>query len=134
MVALDGTVTAPPAGEPVTVVGSRERRLPAPPAVVRRSLAEPHQPGARPWLVLGDDEVVPEVVDDGAPERLAWRSLWPRRPDLVLAFELRAVGSETALRWTLTAAGEPPDESLTGHLRYRVNHLLWSDLRLSYGQ
>jgi hypothetical protein len=22
---------------------------------------------------------------------------------------------------------------LTGHLRFRVNHLLWSDLRLSYG-
>lgn len=117
-----------------TVVGTRERRLPAPPSVVRRSLAEPHQPGARPWLVLVDDEVAPVVVDDGAPDRLAWRSLWPRRPDLLLAFQLRPVGSETALRWTLTAVGEPPDESLTGHLRYRVNHLLWADLRLSYGQ
>jgi hypothetical protein len=122
------------AGAGGTVLGSRERRLPAPPAVVRRSLAEPHQPGARPWLHLLDDEVAPVVVDDGDPDRLAWRSLWPRRPDLLLTFRLRPVSAETALRWTLTAAGEPPEESLTGHLRYRVNHLLWADLRLSYGQ
>ncbi|WP_246625818.1 hypothetical protein [Modestobacter italicus] len=68
--------------------------------------------------------------------RSGWRggSLWPRRPDLVLTFELRPVAAETALRWTLTAVGEPPDQSLTGHLRHRVNHLLWADLRMSYGQ
>jgi len=121
-----------PAGR--TVVGTRERRLPAPPQVVWRSLAEPHRPGARPWLRLLADEVEPQLRDAVPPGLVVWTSLWPRRPDVVLAFEVRAAGAETALRWTLTADGEPPDESLTGHLRYRVNHLLWSDLRLSYGQ
>jgi hypothetical protein len=42
--------------------------------------------------------------------------------------------AETALCRTLATAAEPPDEKLTGNLRYRVNRLLWSDLRLLYGQ
>ena len=118
----------------ITEVGHRERRLPAPPRVVWRSLAEPHQPGARPWLRLLDDEVEPRVLGAAEPDRVVWSSLWPRRPDDVLTFRLRPAGAGTALRWTLTTPTEPPDESLTGHLRHRVNLLLWADLRLSYGQ
>lgn len=120
--------------EPRAVVGSRERRLPAPPHVVWRSLADPHQPGGRPWLRLLEDEIEPRVVTAEEPELVVWSSLWPRRPDDVLTFGLRPAGVETALRWTLTTPDQPPAASLTGHLRYRVNHLLWSDLRLSYGQ
>jgi hypothetical protein len=115
-------------------IGRRERSLPAPTHVVWRSLADPHQPGARPWLRLLEDEVEPRVLAAREPELLVWSSLWPRRPDDVLTFELRPAGTGTALRWTLTTPAEPPDTSLTGHLRHRVNHLLWSDLRLSYGQ
>ena len=116
-------------------IGRRERRLPAPPAVVWRSLAEPHQPGTRPWLRLLDDEVEPRVLAVQEPGLVVWSSLWPRRPDDVLRFELRpAAGSETALCWTLTTPDELPDASRTGHLRHRVNHLLWSELRRSYGQ
>jgi hypothetical protein len=29
---------------------------------------------------------------------------------------------------------EPPDAGMTGRLRFRLDHLLWSDLRLSHGQ
>lgn len=42
--------------------------------------------------------------------------------------------AETALRWTLTTEAEPPDQSTTGHLRYRMNKLINADLRFSYGQ
>ena len=118
----------------MTEIGRRERRLPAPPSVVWRSLAQPHRPGARPWLRLLPDEVEPRVLAADEPGRLTWSSLWPRVPDAVLEIRLRPVGGETALRWTLSTTGELSDESLTGHLRHRVNHLLWSDLRLSYGQ
>ncbi len=34
----------------------------------------------------------------------------------------------------MTTEAEPPDDSTTGHLRHRLDHLLWSDLRLSYGE
>jgi hypothetical protein len=102
--------------------------------VVWRSLVEPHRPGTRPWLRLLDDEVQPHVVTAEEPRLVVWSSLWPRRPDDVLTFELRPDGAETALCWTLSTTAELPDASLTGHLRHRVNHLLWSDLRLSYGQ
>jgi hypothetical protein len=117
-----------------STVGRRERRLPAPPHVVWRSLVEPHQAGARPWLRLLDDEVEPRVLRAEEPGVVVWSSLWPRRPDDVLDLDLRPAGGGTALRWTLTTTGELPDDSTTGHLRYRVNQLLWSDLRRSYGQ
>ena len=116
------------------VVGRRERQLPAPPRVVWRSLAEPYQPGARPWLRLLDDEVEPRLLGAREPELVVWSSLWPRRPGDVLTFALRPVAGGTALCWTLTSPAELPDDSVTGHLRHRVNRLLWSDLRLSYGQ
>ena len=120
-------------GEPYEI-GRRERRLPAPPHVVWRSQAEPHQPRARPWPRLLEDEVEPRVLTAEQPVLVVWSSLWLRRPDDVLTFDLRPAGVETVLRWTLTTPAGAPDESLTGHLRHRVNHLLWEGLRLSYGQ
>jgi hypothetical protein len=49
-------------------------------------------------------------------------------------FDLAAIGSETSLTFTLLTPDDPPDQSTTGHLRYRLNHLLFADLRYSYGQ
>jgi hypothetical protein len=34
----------------------------------------------------------------------------------------------------LLAVGDPPDDSKAGHIRKRINHLLFADLRFSYGQ
>jgi hypothetical protein len=48
--------------------------------------------------------------------------------------ELTAVASETSLRFTLLTPDDPPDASKAGHLRRRVNHLLFADLRFSFGQ
>ncbi|MEU4807549.1 hypothetical protein [Actinosynnema sp. NPDC023587] len=64
-----------------------------------------------------------------------WSSLWPSRPDDQVHFTLTGSGNAgTLLRFTLLTPTEPPDPSKTGHLRRRLNHLLFADLRLSYGQ
>lgn len=114
--------------------GSRARRLPAPPAVVWESLTQPRRPGARPWLQLLVDEVDPRVLRADAPGLVVWSSLWPRRPRDEIHFDLAAAGGETLLRFTLRTPDALPDDSTTGHLRRRMNVLLFADLRYSYGQ
>lgn len=95
----------------------------------------PATSGSRVWLDLLDDEVRPRVVESEAPHRLVWSSLWPTRPRDQVVLELARAGSDTALTFTLLAAdGDLPDESKTGHIRRRINHLLLADLRFSYGQ
>lgn len=115
-------------------IGSRARKLPAPPRAVWHSLTEPRRPGARPWLNLLPDEVDPRVLDAEAPSRVVWSSLWPSRPRDEVHLELAAVGTETLLRFTLLTPDDLPDQSKTGHLRRRLNQLLFADLRFSYGQ
>lgn len=114
--------------------GSRARRLPAPPRIVWQSLTDIHAPGARPWLDLLHDEVEPRVLESESPVRVVWSSLWPSRPDDRVLLELAAVDAETSLRFTLLTPGELPDDSKTGHLRKRMNQVLFADLRFSYGQ
>jgi hypothetical protein len=98
-------------------------------------LTQPHEPGARDWLRLLDDEVEPQVLEAEEPGLVVWSSRWPVRPDDVVRLELSAaVGGGTSLRWTMTTEAEPPDGGFVGYARFRLNHLLWSDLRLSYGQ
>jgi hypothetical protein len=121
-------------GGQLFLIGTRERRLPPPPLVVWRSLFDPHQSGARPWLDLLDDERPPTIVLVEEPTLIVWSSLWPSRPRDLVRFDLRASGVETALRWTLTSPDEPPDASRTGHLRRRMNVLINERLRRSYGQ
>ncbi|MFI6042915.1 hypothetical protein ACIA8C_14840 [Nocardia sp. NPDC051321] len=116
-------------------IGARARRLPAPPFVVWESLTEPRRAQGRAWLVLLDDEVEPRVLEADKPGRVVWSSLWPSRPHDQVHFELTAVaGGDTLLRFTLLTPDEAPDQSKTGHLRRRLNHLLFADLRFSYGQ
>jgi hypothetical protein len=121
-------------GGAVFEIGSRKRNLPAPPSIVWESLTHPHQAGAREWLNLLPDEVEPKVLRAEKPSRVVWSSLWPSRPNDQVHLELTATGVETVLRFTLLTPDDPPDESKTGHLRHRLNHLLFADLRFSYGQ
>jgi hypothetical protein len=114
--------------------GSRARHLPAPPAVVRDSLVHPRRPGARPWLVLLADEVEPVVLSSDLPSTVVWASLWPSRPNDLIRFDLAPSGGGTTLRFTLLTPDAAPDASKTGHLRRRMNQLLFADLRFSYGQ
>ncbi len=115
-------------------IGSRARRLPAPPQVVWESLTAPDRPGGRPWLNLLPDEVDPRVLEAVPSDRVVWSSLWPSRPRDQVHLELTAAGSETLLKFTLLTPDDVPDQSKTGHLRRRLNELLFADLRFSYGQ
>lgn len=115
-------------------IGSRAKQLPPPVGIVFDSLVDPHAPGARPWLDLYRDETEPRVLETVPPTRVVWSTLWPNRPDDQIHFELTPQGGSTLLRFTLLTPSDPPDEKTAGHLRYRMNTLLYADLRYSYGQ
>ena len=115
-------------------LGRRTRTLPPPPHVVWESLADPHLPGARPWLALLPDEVEPRIVESVRPRLVVWSSIWPRTPGQIIRFDIASDGSGgTTLTWTLLSPAELHDASV-GHRRYRLNRLIWADLRWSYGQ
>lgn len=117
-------------------IGSRRRNLPALPDIVFDDLVSPRSTGIRSWLQLLDDEVEPTVLESQEPGCVVWSSLWPRRPDARISFELRqgSTGGGTDLRWSLTVDEPAPDESLTGHMRHRINTLINANLRYTYGQ
>ncbi|GAA4395225.1 hypothetical protein GCM10023147_28150 [Tsukamurella soli] len=98
-------------------------------------LTAPNRSASRPWLHLLDDEVLPEVLEVRAPDHVVWSSLW-RRPDAWIGFSLLqgGPGGSTDLRWTLYVDEPAPDDSLTGHMRKRLNTIVNADLRYSYGQ
>jgi hypothetical protein len=114
--------------------GVRTKRLSAPPRVVWDDLVARKRVGVRAWLALRGDEVAPEVVEAERPHRVVWSSLWPGRSGDRIEMTLTSRGLETALGFGLLAADAPPDEALTHHIRYRVNQLLYDDLRQSYDQ
>ncbi len=76
------------------------------------------------------------VVESAAPDFVVWSSIWPRRSDVRVRFDLPPDRSEqgTDLTWTLLAGEPSPDQSFVGHMRKRVNELINRDLRLSFGQ
>ena len=94
---------------------------------------EPRDPRARPWFDLLDDEQDPMILDAIEPTLVVWSSLWPSRPNDVVRFELRDAGTGTAARWTLETPDDAPNASKTGHLRYRMNYLIFGSLQMSYG-
>jgi hypothetical protein len=114
-------------------IASRRRNQPAPPHVIFDDLCDPHRQPIRPWLILLDDEVEPTVVESDRPHRVVWSSLWLKRPDARLQFELADGHGGTDLCWTLYADEPLPDPALTGHLRKRVNELINANLRYTYG-
>ena len=117
-------------------VGARRRNQPAPPHVVFEALTAPDRVGGRPWLRLLDDEHPPRVLEAQEPHLVVWSSLWVRRPDARVRFELPREdgGPGTDLRWVLLVEEPAPDTSLLGHLRKRLNELVNADLRYSFGQ
>ncbi|OMC07526.1 hypothetical protein [Mycolicibacterium fortuitum] len=117
-------------------IGTRKRNLPATPSVVFEDLLSPRTDGTRSWLHLLGDEVAPTVLESEDPGYVVWSSLWPRRADARISFELRqgGLGGGTDLQWTLTVDEPAPDESLAGHMRKRINTLIHANLRYSYGQ
>ena len=115
-------------------IGSRRRNQPPPPHIVYQALTEPNRDPTRPWLDLLDDEQWPRVIRADAPALVVWSSLWLKRPDAIVRFDLPPGGQGTDLRWTLFVAEPIPDASLTGHMRKRVNQLINANLRFTFGQ
>jgi len=117
-------------------IGSRRRNQPAPPHILFEALTQPDRDPARPWLHLLDDEVRPSILRAEAPALVVWSSLWVRRPDAVVRFDLPPDSGRqgTDLRWTLSVQSPVPDAALTGHLRKRIGQLINADLRYSFGQ
>jgi hypothetical protein len=120
----------------VIVIGSRVRKQPPPPSVVFEALVQPDRDPSRAWLELLDDEVRPRVTRSRPPFMVEWSSLWVKRPDLIVRFDVEPEngGQGTQLRWTLLADEPPPEDALVGHLRKRLNVLINANLRYTFGQ
>ena len=118
-------------------IGSRLRSQAPPPHIVFEALTQPDRDPGRQWLDLLDDEVTPLIVRAEPPSLVIWSSLWRKRPDAVIRFDLEAQGSGaagTGLRWTVLVDEPEPDDALVGHFRKRMNQLINRDLRYSFGQ
>jgi hypothetical protein len=100
----------------------------------RDMLVRPHDPSARHWLDLLDDEVEPRVMDSLESSLVVWSSLWPDRPDERIRFDIVPDGNGSRLGWTLLTPGPEPTASKIGHMRFRLNVLINGRLRRSYGQ
>ena len=59
-----------------------------------------------------------------------WSSVWKKRLDAVIRFDLPPDDGGTDLRWTL----QVPDDALLGHMRKRLNELINANLRHTFGQ
>jgi hypothetical protein len=122
-------------GSGVLEAGRHRRNQPAPPHAVYEKLADPGHDPARPWLLLLDDERPPEVLDSRAPDLLVWSSLWDKRPDARIRFDLTPDSrGGSRLQWTLLVTEPMPDPALLGHLRKRLNELINANLRYTFGQ
>lgn len=115
-------------------IGSRARSQPPPVIVVFEALVQPNRDPARPWLTLLDDEQPPSILSRDEPNAVTWSSLWVKRPDAVVRFDLSGAASGTDLRWTLYVDDPPPDDPLISHLRKRMNQLINANLRYPFGQ
>ncbi|GAA2634414.1 hypothetical protein [Paractinoplanes durhamensis] len=115
--------------------GHRRRTQPAPPHVVFDDLIDPTRDRVRPWLHLLGDEQVPTVLEARKPRLVVWSSLWPRRPEALIRFQLTSDGGfGTLLAWTLLVDEPMPDDSVRGHFRKRLNELINRDYRAAMDQ
>lgn len=115
-------------------VASKEKNQPAPPHVIFDDLVSPNRQPSRPWLHLLDDEVAPTVLESARPTRVVWSSLWTKRPDAQVVFDLSGGRSGTDLRWTLLTDQPAPDDRQLRHLCQRIGTLINANLRYTYGQ
>ncbi|MBE7195596.1 MAG: hypothetical protein INR66_24355 [Gordonia polyisoprenivorans] len=114
-------------------IGDRAKTQPPPPPIVFDALVDPDRDPTRPWLELLPDEQRPRILESEPARIVGWSSLFTRRPDAVIRFELLAANSGTRLRWMLFVEEPPPDQSLTGHMCKRINQLINANLRYTFG-
>jgi len=99
------------------------------------ALTQPDRDTTRQWMLLLEDETPPRVLEC-RPDTVVWTSLWAKRPDAVIRFDLPRDkgGYGTDLRWTLEVEDPVPDAAMIGHMRKRLNELINANLRYSLGQ
>ena len=103
--------------------------------MIFEALTEPDRDSARPWLLLLDDEQCPQTLHAQKPHLIVWSSIWKKRPDARVRFDLPSDGTAgTDLHWTLLLAEPLPEPSLLGHMRKRLNQLINANLRYTFGQ
>ena len=100
------------------------------------ALTQPDRNPARAGLIPLEDECRPAVVESKEPSLVVWSSVWKRRPDARIRYELpqERDGHGTDLRWTLLVEKPAPDASMPGHMRKRINELINATLRYALGQ
>jgi hypothetical protein len=103
--------------------------------VVFEALVRPDRDPSRQWLQLFDDEQQPKVLQTVDASVVVWSSLWAKRSDARVTFELAvAADGGTDLRWILHVDEPRPDDTFVGHIRKRLNALINASLRYSFGQ
>jgi hypothetical protein len=117
----------------VETLGTRARSQPVPPRFVYEALTEPNRDPERPWLRLLDDEIPPTVLTSTEHELVTWSSIWIKRPEAQIRFDIAADGQGSNLRWTLLDP-EALGPAAVGHMRKRLNQLINAELRFSFGQ
>jgi hypothetical protein len=117
----------------VIEIGTRARSQQPPPHVVFEALVHPNRDPDRPWLTLLDDEQLPSIGRAEEFTLVTWSSLWVKRPDAVIRFDLDGDCNGTTLRWTVSV-DEPPPDALVGHIQKRMNQLINANLRYTFGQ
>src|SRR4051794_40499082 len=114
-------------------LGSRRKSQPAPARYVYEALSEPNRDPARQWLALLDDEVPPAMLNCEEPIVVTWSSIWRKRPEAQVRFDIEPGGQGCDLRWTLLDVADP-GPALVGHMCKRLNQLINAELRYSFGQ
>lgn len=115
-------------------LGSREKPMPAPPAVIFEALTQPRRPRGRTWLTLGAGEVEPTILASEEPRLAVWSSPWADRPDDVIRLTVRPDRAGSLLRFTWLSPEALVEAEDLGAGRHRLNELFFRDLRLAFGQ
>lgn len=115
---------------------SKKRNQPAPPHVLFEALTQPNRDPTRPWLILGDGELTPHVLEANRPDLVVWSSLWPDSPEAVVRFELPPdeTGYGTDLKWTLQLEEPLPEAARLVEMRKKINLLINGNLRDTFDQ
>jgi hypothetical protein len=117
----------------VVILGTRAKDQPAPARFVHDALAEPNRDPARQWLVLLEDEIAPVILQSEAPVLVTWSSIWQKRPDAQVRYDIESGRQNCRLRWTLLDVDDP-HPPLVGHMCKRLNQIINAQLRYSFGQ
>jgi hypothetical protein len=117
----------------VVILGTRAKNQPAPARFVHEALVEPNRDPARQWLALLEDETAPVVLESEEPRLVTWSSIWRKRPDARVRYDIKPIGQGCELRWTLLDV-EDPDSALVRHMCKRLNQVINAELRNSFGQ